>query len=75
MVNLTMLIFVSFCQSNGSEKRPISASFLSLPHGTEIGTHGSAEARRDFFCAAGAFDWFWAKRKTIKKNEYVIQET
>ena len=53
---MAVLIFVSLCQSNGSEKRSISASFLSLLYGTEIGTHGSAEVLRDLFCAAGAFD-------------------
>ena len=55
-VDLALLIFISLYQSNCSEKRSISASFLSLLYGTEIGTHGSAEVLRDLFCAAGAFD-------------------
>ena len=64
-VNSTMLIFVNLCQSNGSEKRSISASFLSLLHGTEIGTHGSAEVLRDLFCAAGAFDRAVVRRTVL----------
>ena len=60
-----MLIFVSLYQSNGSEKRSISASFLSLLYGTEVGTHGSAEVLRDLFCAAGAFDRAVVRRTVL----------
>ena len=64
-VDLAMFIFVSLCQSNGSEKRSISASFLSLLHGTEIGIHGSAEVLRDLFSAAGAFDRAVVRRTVL----------
>ena len=47
---------VGLSKGSVSEKRSISASFLSLLHGTEIGIHGSAEVLRNLFCAAGAFD-------------------
>ena len=65
MVELTMRHFVSLYQSNSSEKRSISASFLSLLYGTEIGTHGSAEVLRDLFCAAGAFDRAVVRRAVL----------
>ena len=56
---------VSLYQLSSSEKRSISASFLSLLYGTETGTHGSAEVLRDLFCAAGAFDRAVVRRAVL----------